>query len=263
MAQAPLPIVREHEVRSHESRKLFGMPRAYRPRSPWRPIRAVLATLLIYATGVWALSAVISLDKTLRGMGRPEGLWREDMGTLLTVGVWQLVTIALTIFVSGLARGRIGEVLALRPPVGGLRMYAIAAGMTLALQGIISLAIPWLFSTPAQPEASSSTLFGEKWWLALIIIGVGAPLAEEFLFRGFLLSALARKTGFWVGALITNAWWTFLHAGYSLAGFSSVFAMGLLYSWQLWRSGSLRVPIVCHALHNGLIIILFGELKLG
>ena len=47
--------------------------------------------------------------------------------------------------------------------------------------------------------------------------------------------------------------WTFLHAGYSVAGFTSVFVMGLLYSWQLWRSGSLRVPLLCHAVHNGLI----------
>jgi membrane protease YdiL (CAAX protease family) len=38
--------------------------------------------------------------------------------------------------------------------------------------------------------------------------------------------------------------------------------MGLLYSWQLWRSGSLRVPLLCHAVHNGLIIIVFGQLSI-
>ena len=30
------------------------------------------------------------------------------------------------------------------------------------------------------------------WLLALLVIGVGAPLSEELLFRGFLLSALAQ-----------------------------------------------------------------------
>ena len=43
-------------------------------------------------------------------------------------------------------------------------------------------------------------LFGEHWLLALLVVGVGAPLSEELLFRGFLLSALARsRLGFWPG----------------------------------------------------------------
>ena len=36
-------------------------------------------------------------------------------------------------------------------------------------------------------------LFGEQWVLALLVVGIGAPLSEELLFRGFLLSALARS----------------------------------------------------------------------
>jgi uncharacterized protein len=238
------------------------MPRTYRARSPWRPIRAIIATLLIYFSGVWALSAVISFDKTLRGMGRPEGLWREDVATLLTVGIWQLVTIALTIAVSALGRGRVKDVLALRPPVGGLRTYAVAIVMTVLLQVVIAVVMPLLFPAPAQAQPESTALLGDRWWVALLVIGVGAPLAEEFLFRGFLLSALVRRWGFWLSACITNAWWTFLHAGYSPAAFASVFVMGLLYSWQLWRSGSLRVPLLCHAVHNGLIIVVFGQLSI-
>jgi hypothetical protein len=32
---------------------------------------------------------------------------------------------------------------------------------------------------------------GPDWLLALLVVGIGAPLSEELLFRGFLLSALA------------------------------------------------------------------------
>ena len=238
------------------------MRRAYRARSLWRPLRAIFATLLIYTSGVWALSAAISFDKTLRGMGRPEGLWREDVATLVTVGVWQAVTIGLTITASSLGKGRIKDVLALRPPAGGLNMYVVAAALTIILEVAISLIGPWIFP-PAEGRSPPATLFGDQWWLALLVIGLGAPLAEEFLFRGFLLSALVRRWGFWPSACVVNAWWTFLHAGYSVGGFSSVFAMGLLYSWQLCRSGSLRVPLVCHALHNCLIIVILGRLNAG
>jgi len=44
-------------------------------------------------------------------------------------------------------------------------------------------------------------------------------------------------------------------AGYSIAGLVEVSLIGLLFSWLLWRTGSLRVPIFCHALYNTLIVV--------
>ena len=61
--------------------------------------------------------------------------------------------------------------------------------------------------------------------------------------------------GFWGGALITTGLWTALHAGYSTAGIVEVFLIGLFFSWLLWRTGSLRVAIFCHALYNSLIVL--------
>jgi len=106
-------------------------------------------------------------------------------------------------------------------------------------------------------------LFGEQWVLALLVVGVGAPLSEELLFRGFLLSALARsRVGFVGGALVTSGLWTALHAGYSLAGIVEVFTIGLFLSWLLWRTGSLRVPIFCHGLYNALIVLVLRHVPL-
>jgi membrane protease YdiL (CAAX protease family) len=87
-------------------------------------------------------------------------------------------------------------------------------------------------------------------------VGIGAPLSEELLFRGFLLSALAQtRLRFWGAAVVSTLAWAVLHAGYSAVGLAEVFAIGLLFSWLLWRTGSLRVPIVCHALYNCLILL--------
>jgi membrane protease YdiL (CAAX protease family) len=97
---------------------------------------------------------------------------------------------------------------------------------------------------------------GEDWLLAAAVIGIGAPLSEELLFRGFLLSALAQtRLGFWGAAAISSALWTALHAGYSAVGILEVFVIGLFFSWLLWRTGSLRVPIFCHAVYNSLIVL--------
>jgi membrane protease YdiL (CAAX protease family) len=94
------------------------------------------------------------------------------------------------------------------------------------------------------------------------VVGLGAPLSEELLFRGFLLSALTRPLGFWGAALLANAPWTALHWGYSSVGLTQVFVIGLFFSWLLWRTGSLRVPILCHAAFNGLVLLVLRYVDL-
>ena len=76
-------------------------------------------------------------------------------------------------------------------------------------------------------------------------------------------SALARsRLGFAGGAVVTTSLWTALHAGYSIAGILEVFTIGLFFSWLLWRTGSLRVPLFCHALYNSLIVLVLRHVPL-
>jgi membrane protease YdiL (CAAX protease family) len=90
--------------------------------------------------------------------------------------------------------------------------------------------------------------------LQIGVIIVGAPVSEELLYRGFLLSALARtRLGFWGAALVATGLWTALH-DYSAVGVVAVFTLGLFLSWLVWRTGSLRVAMYCHALNNGLVL---------
>ena len=189
------------------------------PRTPWRAGWALLATLLITIAGVLTLMGLLSIDKVVRGLGRAQGLWREDMGTLLTLAAWQAVTIALTIGASALFGGKISEVLALQAPAGGLRMYALGAGTTVVFLLTLTLINAWLVPEASQSQPSTA-LFGELWPLALLVVGVGGPVSEELLFRGFLLSALATKFGFWGAAIISTVCWAVLHGGYSATGFS-------------------------------------------
>jgi membrane protease YdiL (CAAX protease family) len=89
----------------------------------------------------------------------------------------------------------------------------------------------------------------------MVVLAIGAPLSEELIYRGFLLSALARtRLGFWGAALVVTAVWTALH-DYSAFGVVGVFMMGPVLSWLLWRTGSLRVTIFCHALNNALALV--------
>jgi membrane protease YdiL (CAAX protease family) len=91
-------------------------------------------------------------------------------------------------------------------------------------------------------------------WLAFLALAVGAPLSEELLFRGYLLHRLRQtRLGFAGGALVANVGWTMLHYGYSWLSLADVFLAGLLFSWALWRTGSIWVPIAFHALYNAAV----------
>jgi membrane protease YdiL (CAAX protease family) len=94
-------------------------------------------------------------------------------------------------------------------------------------------------------------LHGNTFWLMLLVIGVGAPLSEEMLFRGFMFSGLAKaKLGVGGAAVLTSVLWTLMHFGYSIFGLIEVLSIGFYFSWLLVRTGSLWVTMFCHGVYN-------------
>jgi membrane protease YdiL (CAAX protease family) len=234
---------------------LFRGPPAFRARTPWRPGPALLATFAILAVsilGARVLPPLLGLDAVAPGGG-------DLMVGLRVVAVFQVLAIALTLLVAMSVRPRSGrDVLALGPAPWGWRAYAAAFLAMAALQGVLAVVQHGLLQHDMLTDLRPFMGFirGPDWLVAALVLGIGAPLSEELLFRGFLLGALSRSgLGFWGAAVLSTLVWTALHAGYSLVGLAEVFAIGLLLSWLLWRTGSLRVTIFCHALYNSLIVL--------
>jgi membrane protease YdiL (CAAX protease family) len=189
----------------------------------------------------------------------------KETAALVTLAVGQAITVILTLVASSVFGGNTRDVLALREAVGSPSVYLKAIGLLLLLQMGVSAVqyalIPKEMFNDLRPFVQF--INNGDWILALAVVGVGAPLAEELLFRGFLLSALARsRLGFWGAALVCSGLWTALHVGYSLAGVIEVFLIGIYFSWLLWRTGSLRVALFCHALYNSLIVLVLLNVPL-
>jgi len=244
---------------------LRGAP-AYAPKTPWTAIRASLAAVLIIALSIAGAGLALWLGSIA---GVPFGVpdtapWRQDMGALATLAIWQAAAVLLTVLASALLGGKVLDVLALRAPAGPRLVYLKAVLLMAVLQVAVGAVQYSLFPQEMYADLRPLVrLFGEQWVLALLVVGVGAPLSEELLFRGFLLSALAHsRLGFVGGAIVSTVWWTALHAGYSAAGIVEVFLIGLFFCWLLWRTGSLRVPIFCHALYNSLIVVMLRHVPL-
>jgi len=88
-------------------------------------------------------------------------------------------------------------------------------------------------------------------WLTLPSVALGAPIAEEFIFRGQLFSALSRtRLGVSGTAVITSALWAALHMSEPWLSVGVIFVMGLVFGWMMYRFGSLWVTMACHGVWN-------------
>lgn len=166
----------------------------------------------------------------------------------------QIAFAAAIIWIANWYGGRRLRLLAL-DRVPSLSAWLVGIGAMAAVLGPYNLAI-WLIS----PETLTRDLLpfaklaqSKEAWVALLAVGIGAPVSEELMFRGFLLPALAKvgRIGFRGGALISTAGWTLLHFSYSVLGLAEVFTIGLLFCWLMRRYGSLWLVMGLHGLYNG------------
>ncbi len=83
---------------------------------------------------------------------------------------------------------------------------------------------------------------------AEIVIG---PAGEETIFRGFLFRGWVRSPrSLWPGIVVISILWAMLHLQYDWTGMLEIFVIGLFLGWIRWRSGSLVLSFLLHALFN-------------
>jgi uncharacterized protein len=139
-----------------------------------------------------------------------------------------------------------------RPGVGWHR----AIGMVIALLlAFIVFSAVWVALFHPSEEKLLETL-GANETVALLVLSAAltcviAPICEEFLFRGYIFTALRRWRGTWPAAVITGLVFGGVHAGSApaldLVPLAALgFGLCLLYRY----SGSLYPCIITHCLNN-------------
>lgn len=233
--------------------ELLHGPARYIAATPWRARWAIAATLAIFFAGQLVAAAVVGT-----GAGSGWGAERVPVTLMLWLLVSQMAMVALVVVAAGLFGGRRQEVLQLRPMEHSPWLIGSAIIAMALLLGGLNAILYWLTNNDVMADLRPhlELIQSDAWPLAALAIGAGAPLMEELTFRGFLQSALAQRLGFWPAALITTAAWTLLHWGYSVAGMIEVFAIGLYFSWLLWRTGSLWPALICHSFYNASLVLL-------
>jgi len=110
--------------------------------------------------------------------------------------------------------------------------------------------LPWFDSNQAQDVGFAGLNFGYEYVLAFITLVIIAPVAEEVLFRGYLLGKLVKIVPIWVAILSTSLLFGFVHGAWNLA--FDTFALSVILSMMRIRTGSLWTPILIHMTKNAI-----------
>ncbi len=131
---------------------------------------------------------------------------------------------------------------------GGLLLLAIGFAYELVLKSLLahSPPSPWDASI-AMPMATKSVF--------LVFGGIGAPVAEEIFFRGYVFGKFQGVGYVGIGLVVSSFLFAIVHFSdpYNVP---CIFIYGAILAWMFHKSGSLLAPIMAHAVNNGVAIIL-------
>lgn len=229
--------------------RLYGLPDAV--------LALLLAWLLtqgLFAEGTSATP--VSLPKS----GEPE---TQQLGAILVQILFSLVmSVGLVSYLRFYRRLDPAELFGVRNlSWSKVVTFALAAiAPTLVLVGIVNASVSqalqevWPDASPQEIvktfETTGSLAVRVLMVFAAVII---APLSEELLFRGFFYGVCKRYTDIHFAAVINALLFATVHL--HVASFMPLFALALVLVVVYEITGSLLVPMLMHAMFNGIMII--------
>jgi membrane protease YdiL (CAAX protease family) len=175
-------------------------------------------------------------------------------GVLVTifVGLSNPVTIGVLAVAVRLARSDVSDYFAVRWPAARDLAFGVAGLVVLiaASDGLLYLSGRDLV-TGFQLQ-SYTTAAAAGWLPAMLAAAILiAPAGEEAMFRGFLFRGWVRTPhSVWPAIVVISILWAMLHIQYDLSGVLQIFVVGLFLGWMRWRSSSVVLTFLLHALFN-------------
>ena len=240
----PLP----GEVSSPDPAQLPARPFGFWATLGWSLLIVFAYVLVQGGAGlVMAMSGVVGQSGAM-----PSARDFESNGLVIAIATLLStpVMVVLCLLCAALRQGlRVGDYLGLNwPPAKTAIGWSLAyLAILIATDGVTTL-----LGRPMVPEFMVETYQSAKLlpllWIALI---VGAPLSEEFFFRGFLFKGLQHSfVRPWGTVVLTAALWAVIHVQYDIYGIGLIFLEGLLLGCARLTTGSVWLCIALHALTN-------------
>lgn len=138
-------------------------------------------------------------------------------------------------------------------------------GSSILIGVLFSMTVVWfapLFEPPSGIDSTFEQIMsggvGSKTLLFISVVLI-APIGEEYLFRGVLLSGLSTRmrtiSAILLSSVVFMAFHLLEYYGYWFA-LVAIFLLGILLAMLRLRSQSMLVPILCHASYNLIMLTL-------
>lgn len=241
-------------------RRAAGEP--YPGPSPILLFVAIVAVTLVVA-------GVVGTVLSLAGVRLPDS--ERPLGDLISVVIQGVVFVGmvrlLVVGTGAISWAEMGLMLPPRRIPGMVLLGAAVALPVIVLTGLVAGAIlPFIPEVPPSPLPPTGTASGIV--LHLLAGAVVAPIAEETVFRGAMLTAWARGAGvtsaivrsavlFALAHALTISADTFSQAaGLAVVATVARIPVALALGWVYARTGTLWASIGLHATFNGILIVL-------
>lgn len=129
----------------------------------------------------------------------------------------------------------------------GYITYAILSTLALSLA---SEYLPFVDIDQSQETGFENLSQQYEFILAFVSLVVVTPIAEEILFRGYLLGKLRKRFATWLAVLVTSLLFGIAHFAWNVG--IDVFVLSIVLSVLRIVTGSLWAPIVLHMIKNGI-----------
>ncbi len=156
---------------------------------------------------------------------------------MLFTAVSGLLAIGVILLFYRIRRKKLGDALWLRRVEGPALYLAVTVAM-------MALPEAWLDS---YAEASSGVSGGGV--IGIVAVVLVAPVVEEFIFRGLIMTRLAQAMPGWLAAALSAAIFGLCH-GHPV-WFAYTFVLGVLFGLMDLRLGSIWPSILAHMVFNG------------
>ncbi|MFY7818191.1 MAG: CPBP family intramembrane glutamic endopeptidase [Akkermansiaceae bacterium] len=148
------------------------------------------------------------------------------------------------------------KVLLFKGSSGRAVAFGALGGLGLLLLGVLNnyVLTAVLGHAPPSPWDSSEAMSPQTKLIFLLFGVIGAPIAEEIFFRGYLFRKFQRAGHIYFGLFFSSILFGVVHFldNYNVPG---ICLFGFCLAWMYHRSGSILTPIVAHMVNNCVAIL--------
>jgi len=241
--------------------ELLGRPKK-------RQILPDIGELAIYLA---LLFPVFFVASNLGGMFELKGSWAMSANAVILFVLFMFLPLLYSWYrrIDLVSTFRLSEGIGVGEPLWkrAARWIGYVAGVAMLSAALWMVAIEaylffesWSLASQISEETKKQLMtdaLAVPFWVVILTQAVAPAIAEEFFFRGFVLSAFRSKLSAFRSVLFTSLLFGLFHviAGsvLSIEKFLPTIIVGLAIGYVAVRTGSLLPGILLHALHNGLV----------